>query len=495
MHCRQSKIKHDDIMLPRKVRFTNKVMKLVAKARLLFPKKMVRMADYVLRDPNHHDEYESMDDRVQTASLLDEATKWLGVNFVTEITSADIERIRAWSTRNDNGSGRGSSLRPNDDIFTTGLYRLGVISFQSGYPLALATIEFESKLPKFCFVDLLRLNNGVTFLSVFVSFGEEASARISNLDVSRFSRYKTPLSLNPFSKHFYIAEHYSRLHQIEKYVADVAKDVVSEAKSALDAMFDVWGMKSKSTSVASAAVFSRDSEDPFFSGYPDHESSHRCIFEHYGHLASNPTGKKQEEYIRTSPITEDIGVDGVFIHSEKCAGMDPDDLWENSEPSATDGYTGLLYVTHLQKLMTRCSREIGRSLVSDSVKSKKTLKFLAGQSLELNRLDIHIEALRLSGYWFDSTCWKQIGPSVDLLAERAETLRHKIETRKVLLDYELQLDNIYWMRKYSWVVGFLVVIQIVVATATVDWSEKNIDKNTMYINYQAFKKGVSELLE
>lgn len=444
----------------------------------------------------------SRDEIVSEASFMDDKTTWKGVHAVMPLSKEEAAKIHAHMYKNSSNFGPAHQAL-DIDFFGSGYQSLGFIDFSNNLICPAMRISLVAELPRSCSVNILYLPNGIIYLSLYVHLNPSATRMLSRVSVAHIRPYISLFSLNPLSKKFPVIVHHDRHNQIEDYVYAMARSVVDESSQAIATLLNMWGVKKRDVDITKLADFSRDSPDPYFKDEFSEPSDHRVIVDPSSSFLSASVGGVFGEEFIAYRIPAQIGVDGIFIHSEDRGKVEKFDQYINADQPGLAKYAAFLYLNSIQRRILSCGKHIGslfggdsegndsvlnRLGVFSSKKNTRTLKVLISQDLNLNIIEGRLDSLQKSSHWFESAYVSYLRTNLKHMSEIAVDLRGKIKARHDVTNAELQLSNLGWMKRYSRRMWYLVWIQLILAVVAVDWSSGGIDKNAMFRNFQAIKE-------
>lgn len=493
-------------MIPLKARITDLVFSVARSVPFIVSRRLRFLALSYSQKSSYQLQYEEMDDLVKRASLWDSKTDWRGVHVLLSVSKSECSRIVNYLHR----YGRDFNFRLSDKkldvgFFGSGTRSLGSVSFSGDTFSPVMKLALVSDAPSYCAVDVLHLPNGYSYLSLYVGLNPVATQRVSDIDVTTIKRYVAFNSLNPFSKNFKVVTDYARYNLIEDHVYERATQVAHEAIDCTLVLLNLWGVKKSKADLTTVADFSRDSELSYFDAEEENVTAHRSVIEKTrGLLAEKFPGAPGDELL-TFNLPPEIGVDGIFIHSEDRANIDQMDQYLYSRQTGVQMYAVFLYLRSLEKDLKACEGAVAhlfdgsttakrsmfnavlsRILNRDSARSERNLRTLISQTLSLNVIDERIDSLQKSLHWFDSAYIEYFKSRLIQLGIAVRELKGKIESRHHITNAEVQLSNLHWMKRYSGRMFVLVVVQIFLAVIVLDWSSSEADKNLLRKNYHAF---------
>jgi hypothetical protein len=470
------------------------VFSTAAKYPWLFSKRFKYLvSSYVGPEGDELNELYELEDAVHTASLFRGGVKWKGVSLVGAMGRSDLAKIHKWmnsqsrSPANYHAShekGIGST-----NLVDTGFNNLGLVSFDRSDMFAVSTISIVARLPKSCYITLLRLKNGVSYLSLYIYFDEAVEKKISNVDVRDIKRYKCFQSINPFSRRFAVIEHHDKRSLVEEVIYKNGRDVVSQARQAASAFLQVCGVKKSITEFSTAADFYREGLGSYFSiegdgnGADEEEASAITVLEPWSSAFFNsPISDDSSENYIEDHFAKNIDVDAFFIKNE----IHPDEGWRGSYLTSyngvTDHYACMLMLSEIYADFKVCMKKVSPVFFRYKNSVRSDLKVLLKANLDLNLIEERLGAVESGLHFSDAKYWKYAKGRIASIRSQVNALRVDVERRKSLSDGELQLTNLIWMKRYSIIVFVLVLVQIALSVLNVDWTKEGRDKNPMYIN-------------
>lgn len=484
-------------MEPLKAKYTKFLFYVVATIPWFFTKRLrFLVGSYGAEREENNDVYKD-DDAVSTARLFKSDVKWKGVSLVGSMSRGDLAKIHNWMDRQKESPGNyhGSHAETikSTNLIGSGTNNLGVISFDKHSMFAVRSISIVSNLPSSCYLTLVRLRNGASYLSLYVYFDEAVNKEISDIDVRFVKRYKCFQSINPFSPRFSVLEHHDRRSIIEGLVYENARSVVAQARQAVSALLEVWGVRKDISEFSTVADFFREGTGSYFYDAPiaDEDRQPDCLTvvepRHGKFLRSNISDDISEDYIENY-IPEKIGVDAVFIKSQVSADVESYDAYLNRYVGVTDYYSFLMMLSEINLHFLKCMRQVSPIFFNYKNSIQDDLKILIGANLSLNLIDERLTAVEEGLRWSEDKYHKVTRARISAIRSRVVALRGDVEKRKDLSDSGLQLANLLWMKKYSKYVFALVIVQILLSILNVDWTEEGRSKNPMYINLFSDKK-------
>lgn len=444
------------------------------------------------RDPENSaiQKLRAIENGISSAGLFEDGVKWKGVSVVTSLNRNELKKIHKWMRGRDASfsySERHDRSVTSTDLVNSGSNNLGFVSFDQPNMLSVANISLTVSIPTSCYVTTLRLQKGVTYLSLYIFLNDTATARVSNVDVRNVVRYKNFQSTNPFSKRFSVVEHHDRYGIIEQLVFDNARSVMTEVNQAATALLQAWGVKRKAEDFATTADFVWDGVGSYFVDSPsvipsDKETSHVILTPTTGKFLYKRLSEDCTEQYINGHIADEIGVSAIFLKSEDSSTAEKYNSYLHSAHSSTDYYTYFLNVLEVEMQFKNCMRVASPIFFSYKRNARKNLRVLIESSLSLNLIEERLKALETGINWSDDKYWKTTQAQIQFVKAKVTELKADIEKRKELNNGELQLSNLVWTKRYSILVGFLVVVQIALSLLNVDWSDTGKDKNPIYIN-------------
>lgn len=431
------------------------------------------------------------DDLVVKASLFEGDVSWKGVSFVTSVNKSELSKIHRWMKSQSRSPGNYSDSHgegiSSTNLIGAGLNNLGVVSFDKPNMFAVGSVSIKAELPSSCYVTLLRLKSGVCYLSLYVYLDEKVNARISGLDVKDAARYKVFQSLNPFSPRFSVVEHHDRISIIEEAVLASVREVVAEARQAVFALLQLWGVKKSRGEMATVADFFREGEGSYFSEEPSidlemYESETFVVKPWQGRFMCWAISEEVSEDYIGNYIPEKIGVDAIFIKSQAFSVTDEDDKYMNSLTGVAQYYGFVLMLQEIYARFERCMHKVSPVFLNYDKSTERNLNMLLEAGLELNAIEERLAAVEDGLHWCEKKYLNFTRSRIAGMRSHVVNFRADIEKRRALSDGQVQVKNLIWMRRYSIIVFVLVIVQIALSLLNVDWAESGRHTNPIYMN-------------
>lgn len=484
-------------MEPLKAKYTRWVFSLAYKFPWFFSGRIRFLArNYAKPESETMRELRRGGESIVVANLFHGDVKWKGVSFVAAMERKDLKKIHKWMNSQKGSPGNYHDSHEegisSKNLVGSGTNNLGVVSFDRPDMLAVSSISVVAELPKSCYVSLLRLKNGVSYLSLYIYFDERVSKKISSVDVRAVKRYQCFQSVNPFSTRFSVIEHHDRRNLIEGLIFENARSVVSQARQAASALLEVCGVRKNISDFSTAADFFRVGSGSYFDRNAIEEirgqESSVTVVEPFRTFLNMPISEDVSEDYIEGHVAQKIGVDGVFIKSQEESAVDNFDFYGNRYVGITEYYTFLLTLSEMYSQFNKCQEIVSPVFFRSKSSVRADLKILLNANLSLNLIEERLRAVEGGLHWGEPKYLKQIRSRIAGIRSQVTALREDVERRKGLSDGGLQLANLVWMRRYSIIVFVLVLVQIALSVLNVDWTEDGRVKNPMYLNLFSEKK-------
>lgn len=447
--------------------------------------------DYGKQDNEIMRQIYSEENRIVTANMFEDEMSWKGISFVAEIGREDLGKVHKWMSGQPRAGGNYSSGHEkgikSTDLIGASYNNLGLVSFDRATMFSVGSISIAAQLPRSCYISILRLKNGACYISLYVRFDEAVNSRIFGVDVSHIKRYNVFQSFNPFSPNFAIIEHHDRRSLIEKFLYRKTNEVVDEAKQAVKALLEVWGVKRKIHEFSMVADFFREGSDSYFCDHSlleiEESSTSVVVIERgRGRFLTSPLSEdSSEEYIENY-IPSQFGVDAIFLKSQVRSKTEDFHRYDFKSIGITDNYSYALILVGIHTRFKRCTHKVSPVFLSYNKKVERDLKRLLDAGLELNVVEERLAAVEEGLHWCEEKYRKFTRNRILGIRSYVSSFREDVERRRNLNDGKLQVNNLIWMRRYSIIVFVFVLVQITLSLLNVDWTDSGRSKNPIYIN-------------
>lgn len=479
-------------MLAMKIKLTHWVLVFSSRFPWLVPRLLRFLGqDYGKQDSEVMREIYNEENRIKTASIFEGRVSWKGISFVAEIGREDLGKVHKWMSGQPRAGGNYSSTHEegikSKNLIGASYNNLGFVSFDRPTIFSVGSISIAPQLPKSCYISLLRLKNGACYISLYVKLDDSVNSLVSNVDVRHISRYKVFQSFNPFSPRFAITEHHDRRSVIEKFLYRKANEVVGEAKQAIEAMLEAWGVKRKVDEFSLVADFFREGTGSYFDelslSRSDETSTSIVVIErHRGQFLISPLSEDtSEEYIENY-IPSQFGVDAIFLKSQVSLDTESYRRYDFKSIGITDNYTYTAILAEIYSRFQRCTSNVSPVFLSHNKKEERDLKKLLDSGVELNVIEERLTAVEEGLHWCEERYRKFNRDRIHAIRSHVSSFRKDVERRRDLNNGKLQVKNLIWMRRYSIMVFLFVLVQITLSLLNVDWTDAGRSKNPIYIN-------------
>lgn len=479
-------------MLAIKIKLTHWILIFSSKFPWLVPS-LLRLIgkDYGQQDSEVIREIYNKENHILTASMFEGDVSWKGISFVAEIGREDLGKVHRWMSGQQRAGGFYSSAHENgiksNDLIGASFNNLGFVSFDRATMFSVGCISIAAQLPKNCYITFLRLKNGVFYISLYVNFYESVNSLVTDVDVRHVERYKVFQSFNPFSPKFAIIEHRDRRSVIENFLYRKANGVVDEAKQAIQALLEVWGIKRKADEFSMVADFFREGVGSYFDDSPMLENDKTStsvvvIKRRRGRFLTSPLSEdSSEEYIENY-VPSQCGLDAIFLKSQVSLEIERFDRYDFKPIGITENYSYVAILAEIFSRFQNCTSKVSPVFLSGNKKEERDLKKLLDAGLELNVIEERLTAVEEGLHWCEERYRNFTRTRIAGIRSYVSSFRKDVERRRDLNNGKLQVKNLIWMRRYSKMVFVFVLVQIALSLLNVDWTDAGRSKNPIYIN-------------
>lgn len=480
---------------PAKAHITEFIFKFVNLAPGLFPAWLANSANYYLSDDWVNKTRES-EDGIENASLLEDNFCWKAVSVVIRIDHHELELIHRWIRNtvhpmNYDSNTDAKFFVTNYDSQGGGYRSLGWIRFNEGNDYnALAKIDLPNTHCESCYVTVSKLSSGFIYLSLYFFLTKEATVRISNIDVKEIKRYVCFKSINPFSRNFRIIEHYDRRRSIKKYIKNNFNIRLKDIESTTFHILEMWNIKKCSDEINMVSDFYRESDEPYFYKLNEKQNqnvaninknlTYVLIDRYQNYFDAELTNDPDETYCIIKE-DEDIHLDAYFIKNISKNELEARNRFSKIGLRINDSH--LFFSLHIDcfKQYKKIAHYANRALLKNNNKPEVNHQILFNSLLKLDILRENIDAIKES---ISFNCMEKYQTSSKRIIKYhyklMSDLRSSIRSRRNNTNIELKIEDIKYHRVYSLILAILVIVQIILASLTVDWKLKIDSIISMY---------------
>lgn len=470
-------------MKPIKAKYTEIVLLLARILPWFFPKWLQFMAKgYSRKERNSIHRLNKKEDLIESASLLDGNFRWKAISVVLKIEHDELDLIRRWL--NSNASLSDYDPERDDASFKNrydsgGFHRdLGWINFNKGKMIfPLISMEEETKFCDSCYVTFSNYSYGINYLSLYFFLKDSATEMICNIDVREVKRYYTFASVNPFAKQFRSIRHHGKRNLVDELINKNIDTVCSDVVFMCTKILRIWKIKKSKTELSLIADIYRDTNVPYFidkKEIKDDDGKHvNFLRRDFGFFDDKISQDTSENFLSTHVVDKN-NLDAFFVKSK---AMDSFDQFDNFPIRGLTFYDSHIFISmfiNLAKQQTKISEYANLALLKNSNKVEKNYDILFKSKNKLESLRENILAIQND---IPNSCKSSYEVSAMRIAKNrltlVENLKESIDRRLSGLNSEMQVQNLRFNRIYSWLVGVLIVIQILLAALTIDWEKFN----------------------
>jgi hypothetical protein len=316
---------------------------------------------------------------------------------------------------------------------------------------------------------------GVNYLSLYFFLKETATEMVSEVDVSEVKRYYSFSSVNPFSQQFKAIQHHGKRNIVEDLINKNINSVCSDVVVAATEVLSLWGIKKTKSDLSLIADIYRDTDEPYFvkDGELEEEEAHHILICRKIHgffdekISTEPSDNFLSRY-----VVERNNLDALFIKSKSSEAFSQFDNFAKNGLALYDSHIFLSMFIDAANQYKGISDFANTALLKNSKKIEENYDILFESA---NRLDSLKENLLAINQAIPNSCSTAYSDRAKAIAKYklklVSELKEAIDRRLAGLNSEMQVENLRFNRKYSLLVGLLIVIQISLAALTIDWEK------------------------
>lgn len=464
-------------MKPIKAKYTEIVLLLARSIPWVFPKWLRFIAkSYSRKEQESIQHLYEKEDRIKSASLFDGSFTWKAISVVVKVDHYDLGSIRRWLKSNaspgDYNPERDDSVFENKYGHRGGFRNLGWIHFHRESRLtSLLRMEEETEFCDSCYVSLSKYSYGINYLSLYFFLKESATGMVSCVDVSEVKRYYTFASANPFSQQFRVIQHHDKRNLVEDLINEninkVCSDVVSMAKKVLR----LWRITKDESKLTLIADIYRDTNEPYFAEIDEcDDDSHVHVWRRSCKYLDEKISNDNSEHFLSRYVVEKNDLDALFIKSKSLEEFDQFDNFARNGLALYNSHIFISMFIDIARQQVEISEYANSALLKNSKKVETNYDILFESTNKLESLRENILAIQED---IPHGCSEPYSDSAKIISKRrlmlVDKLRASIDRRVSGLNSEMQVQNLRFNRKYSLLVGVLIIVQILLAALTIDW--------------------------
>lgn len=460
-----------------KEHITRLIFKAVCKLSLIpLPKSLKETAEAFSRNGNFNDK------DYQRASVLSGDFIWKAISIVLPISPSELKSLDDWLNKN---ASRAVYHRNNNHISTMydsdgGFINFGTINFTEPSSFGfLANLNMHGYFCTSCYLSVSKFPYGINYLSLYFKLNDSATEAIKDIDVSTVNGYCELASLNPFKKEFKNISICYKSKVLRELTSEKINDVCSDVIKCTQKLLNIWNIKKQSAELELIADIYRNTNEKYFTDainetvtLSDVDSQYIRITRNGHAFCDQKLSLDDTENFLCSDAVDDTKLNAIFIKSKI---KSPPSYTTNDFISAPLNIHGshliISVLFSIEKQYTCISKSVNNYLIKESRKPDITYnKLLKSQK----RLDSLKEKITAFGKYSLMHCEKRYQERTSQIAyniaNQIDTLNGAIEKRLSRLNSEIQANNLMFNRRYSIIVGVLIIIQIIFAVLSVDFN-------------------------
>lgn len=467
-------------MVPIKAKITKYILLSAVKFPLLFPKWLNETGKYHFgKDSN-----KSIDFREgwEVASYFESEMKWKAVSIVCQISHEDLEKIHKWMRRSS--SPLSYNEKRDRDSFKVSFensesYRnIGWLDFgKEKRIMSLAHIEMPNSFSDSCYISISKFSGGLTYLSTYFMLKDSATLAVQKQDVKEVMGYVTFQSLNPFSRRFKVIEHHNRESVIRSYLKQNLNIVSTDIKSTIQSLFKNWKIIKNDDDLVVVADFCRSSNEAYFkktAGSPVSykTENHYVMIETWQDYCDLKISDDSSEHYCMQTVTEGTTIDAVFIKNQNPENVDKNDVFSDIGLEIHDSHLYFSTIIELTNKYKKVMSFVNLALISKLSEPEENHDVLFKASIELDLIAEQLDSINAAtSHYCDQKYIEAVRNWIKY--RKNETIKQNtiVSKRRNFSSDSLQVKNLRFNKIYSLIVGLLVIVQIVLACLTIEWSK------------------------
>lgn len=490
-------------MKPIKAKYTEIVLLLARIIPWVFPKWLRFIAKgYSRKERESIQHLYEKEDRIKSVSLLDGSFKWKAISVVVKIDHNELDSIRRWLKSNaspgDYNPERDDAAFKNRYDHSGGYRNLGWIHFHKEDRLtSLIRMEEETKFCDSCYVSLSKYSYGINYLSLYFFLKDSATEMVCDVGVSEINRYYTFASANPFSQQFRAIQHHDKQNLVEELINENINKVCSDVVSMATKVLSLWRITKDESKLSLIADIYRDTDEPYFievdKGEGEGEEGnhvHVCR-RNFGFFDEKLSGDTSEHFL-SRHVVEKNDLDALFIKSKSLETFNQFDNFARNGLALYDSHIFISMFIDVAKQQVEISEYANSALLKNSNKVEKNYDILFESTNKLESLRENILAIQQD---IPRGCIESYSNSAKRIAKYrlklSDELKESIDRRLSGLNSEMQVQNLRFNRKYSLLVGLLIIIQVALAALTIDWDKLDDKQDSLFLRHGGDERGHS----
>lgn len=464
-----------------KRKFTKLILDTAFKFPFLFPKATSNFAK------NYHSNSETILTRKaesiypKRVSFVDSNFYWKSLSFSFLFSNDELDKLRKWKDKRSlriMESERRLNIKPTSFDGGIGWVNIGFIRInKDSFIDDMNSVYMDNDYFSYVYITLSKYTAGLSFVTFYIGLNPETTNLIKDLPAPEMDYFIELETLNLFSKKRRGLKFLDRTHLAEELIKNNMRKLYNASWNLMSFLLDEMKTSKEKQEAYCVADLYLDQTAPYLedTNFERDEAHHIVLPKYRYHSAHDISENKDEHFILDEWVRiEEIDMIYMKVCPEK--SFKEYDNFKNMACSNHESHLAVIVVYLINKKINKISKAINESRLFDRKYSMSKLHeqlFFILHELQiinswLKSLTVNLPFNLSRGYKINAM--KRINYMISRVVELKETTG----SIYALSENRIQIRNVKYNQRYSIIVFLFVIIQVLLAAMTIDWSKKNV---------------------
>lgn len=474
-----------------KAKYTSFIMDLAIRFPCLFPKRIAFFSNEYNSNSSYILDKKNKEPEIKTVSLLEGASHWRSISYSVLLDKSELDRLNIWRgkrsihPRFENGLTITSRNFDRDrGWINVGYIRVNKDTFMDDLSSIYTIDDFFNGI----YITLTKYSSGLSFLTFYIGVNDQATKLIKDVEVGKMDYFVELNSFNVFSKKnngMTLLDYYNHSLDILRNNIRLVND---SALKMVQYLLNEMKISKNADDLFCTFDMFVNGEPPYSNVvYKSEDDRATILFKKCDKFKNLEFSTNNDEEFYSADSGGLKGVDLIYLRSCMVQTEEQFNEFRHRPRENVKSHLSILPAYMIAKKIDGISSKINMANLHDKRNSMSKLhNKLFSISYDLNIMKSWLKSLAgeikynlPSGYHDNAS--KVIASQL----RRVEDLKEITGSVYSLSENRIQISNVKYNQFYSAIVFVLVLLQIVLAAMTIDWSKKNVwyEKGVAWIGH------------
>ncbi|GEM_PF-5938010 len=459
-------------------KFTAFVLNVANKVPFIFPK----VLSFYAKDYHSGSDYlrEKRDEKpnIYYVSLFEAPFTWNAISFSMLMDSDELTKLKKWQEKRSrfNSTRNGINIQSKSFDQEYGWVNIGFARInKKGSMDDLHPIFVESDCFDGVYITLTKYSAGLSCVTFYIALKESLTKRISNVSVSKLQYYVQLTHVNVYSKKSLSIILKDYWHHSEDILFGNISDIQKHALDFLKKLMRDIKIRKSSHELCCFYDIVIEQNTPYFDGHPRNVRKHKILLSrHRKFIDAEFSEDKLKSFIGKS-AHKIKDVDWIYLRVKPREILLANRKHEQKYLSNSGTHLSLAPFLLMNEKVNKISGYLNNLKLHNKNQSLEVMhKHLYSMSYELKLISAWLLSVRKNmNYHVPGEYSKTVDKITQINIERVSELNGIVSEVYSLSENRIQIKNIMYNKRYSFLVFLLVIVQIVLAAMTIDLNKKD----------------------